>query len=132
MYFVLIFHCIFVINVLPLWILYLTLYIFYNNECRQNSHLPFFCLFCRCRQNSHCQINYTKNSSECCTFNEMQIKTRLLILRSEQSLESGKTRDGQCSGWKSIPISPWIEWFPPYGGMACWDLEWSSMHIHAE
>ena len=56
------------------------------------------------------KINYTKSSSECCTFNEVQIKTRLLILRSEQSLESGKTRDSHCSGWKSIPIiySPWI------------------------
>jgi hypothetical protein len=57
------------------------------------------------------KINYTKSSPECCTFNEVQIKTRLLILRSEQSLESGKTRDGHCSGWKSIPIrySPWID-----------------------
>jgi hypothetical protein len=57
------------------------------------------------------KINYTKSSSECCTFNVVQIKTRLLMLRSEQSLESGKTRDGHCSGWKIIPIiySPWIE-----------------------
>jgi hypothetical protein len=50
------------------------------------------------------KINYTKSSPECCTFNEVQIKTRLLILWSEQSLESGKTRDGHCSGWKSIPF----------------------------
>jgi hypothetical protein len=56
------------------------------------------------------------------------------MLRSEQSLESGKTCDGHCSDWKSIPIiySPWIEWFPPCGGMACWDLEWSSIHIPAK
>jgi hypothetical protein len=34
------------------------------------------------------KINYTKSASESCTFNEVQIKTRLMILRSEQSLES--------------------------------------------
>ena len=34
------------------------------------------------------KINYIKSSSESCTFNEVQIKTRLMILRSEQSLES--------------------------------------------
>ena len=38
------------------------------------------------------KLRYTKSSSECCAFNEVQIKTKLLILRTEQSLESGKTR----------------------------------------
>jgi hypothetical protein len=37
------------------------------------------------------KINYTKSSSECCTFNKVQIKTRLLVLWSEQSLECCKT-----------------------------------------
>ena len=37
------------------------------------------------------KINYTKSSSEGCTFNKVQIKTRLLVLWSEQSLECCKT-----------------------------------------
>ena len=47
---------------------YLTPYIFYNNQCRQNSHLPFFCLFCQRLQNSHCLNKYiTKMSLHCTT-----------------------------------------------------------------